>query len=434
MMENRKSKSVFQNTNYVLLFLGVLISHLGASFYNFAVGFYILKITSNNAFIQGVYLAVAGLVVVITSPLGGVLADRWNKVKIIYGTDLIKGFVVILAALLIYFAINNNDENLQLIILFGVAIIFNFVGAIFSPASSSIIKFIVDEDQYQQASSYLSSIDSLLGIIGVILAGIFYTIMPIYYLFILIGILYILSGISEMFIKYHYEKTKQPLTLKYIINDFKDGFNYILTKKALLYLSFGALFANFFVTPIFNNLNYFISVYVKGQKYIFDHLFEPEFWSSIISVAISLGTISTSLVYGLKKQKERFAPSILKGFFLIAFVFIAASISFIFSVLIWDNINIYLISLFILMILCGVALIMVNIPISTYRYKIVESDKLAKVNSLMVIGTQGLMPIASFVGGIIIQALGIGYLLSFCALGLLITSIMLASSKTVRAI
>jgi predicted MFS family arabinose efflux permease len=86
------------------------------------------------------------------------------------------------------------------------------------------------------------------------------------------------------------------------------------------------------------------------------------------------------------------------------------------------------------MILCGVALIMVNIPISTYRYKIVESDKLAKVNSLMVIGTQGLMPIASFVGGIIIQALGIGYLLSFCALGLLITSILLASSKTVRAI
>ena len=53
---NRKKDNVFQNRNFRLVFLGALVSELGAILYSFAVSFYILEISGNNAFLQGLYL------------------------------------------------------------------------------------------------------------------------------------------------------------------------------------------------------------------------------------------------------------------------------------------------------------------------------------------------------------------------------------------
>ena len=44
----------------------------------------ILKITDNNALIQGLYLAVGGIVFCVVTLFGGVISDRFNKAKIMY--------------------------------------------------------------------------------------------------------------------------------------------------------------------------------------------------------------------------------------------------------------------------------------------------------------------------------------------------------------
>ena len=54
--------NVFRNRNYRLVFFGALVSELGAVLYSFAVSFYILEISGNNAFLQGLYLALCGVV------------------------------------------------------------------------------------------------------------------------------------------------------------------------------------------------------------------------------------------------------------------------------------------------------------------------------------------------------------------------------------
>ena len=45
MSNESKAANVFRNKNYRLVFLGALVSELGALLYNFAVGFYILETT-----------------------------------------------------------------------------------------------------------------------------------------------------------------------------------------------------------------------------------------------------------------------------------------------------------------------------------------------------------------------------------------------------
>ena len=91
MNDEKKAISVFANRNYRFVFFGALISELGALLYSFAVGFYILQISGNNAFLQGLYLALCGVALLLFTPVGGVLGDRFNKAKIMYVCDYIKG-------------------------------------------------------------------------------------------------------------------------------------------------------------------------------------------------------------------------------------------------------------------------------------------------------------------------------------------------------
>ena len=100
MSHETKPANTFQNRNFRLVFLGALVSELGAILYSFAVGFYILEISDNNAFLQGLYLALCGVALLLLTPVGGVLGDRVNKAKIMYICDFMKGGMIVLATAL----------------------------------------------------------------------------------------------------------------------------------------------------------------------------------------------------------------------------------------------------------------------------------------------------------------------------------------------
>ena len=88
-----KRKNVFTNKNYTLTFLGALVSNVAALFYSFAVSFYILKITDNNALLQGLYLATGGVTFCVVTLFGGVISDRFNKAKIMFICDYLKDMI-----------------------------------------------------------------------------------------------------------------------------------------------------------------------------------------------------------------------------------------------------------------------------------------------------------------------------------------------------
>ena len=139
-------KNVFANKNFVLIFLGALVSNIGSLFYSFAVSYWILDITNNDAIIQGVYLGVCGITYVLSTLFGGVISDRYDKAKIMYICDYIKGFIIIGFTLLFMFVIESNSY--KVISLFIITIVLNGIAGVFSPASNAIIPEIVEEDSF----------------------------------------------------------------------------------------------------------------------------------------------------------------------------------------------------------------------------------------------------------------------------------------------
>ena len=163
--ESEVKTNVFNNKNFLLVFLGSLVSDLGSVIYSFVVGFYILEISNNNAFLQGVYLAVGSAVLLVTMLIGGVLCDRYNKAKIMYLSDFAKGICVFLSAvgMMIF-----PDHETHIVLLFIIGILGSIASGLFSPASTSLLPHIVEEQLLQQANAVLSIKSSVQIILGVI--------------------------------------------------------------------------------------------------------------------------------------------------------------------------------------------------------------------------------------------------------------------------
>ena len=430
-MNPEKRENVFRSRNYRLVFFGALVSELGALLYNFAVSFYILQISGNSAFLQGLYLALCGIAMLVFTPIGGVLGDRFNKARIMYLCDYAKGGMILLAtALMLIF----REPGAHIAILFALGILGNVISGIFTPAAGALIPHIVSPEQLQQANAYFTMKSSLEGILGVVLAGILYAALPIHTLFFLVEACFIASGISEMLIRCSHTPSAEQLTLRLAVRDMRDGLVYLKGQKAILALLSTVLFINFFAAPVTGNfIPYFVRTDLAGApSYLLDHLLTPELWSSVFSVSIGIGSLIGAAVLSSRRPAEKCGYTVAVNLCINAAVMILLSFSYWLLVDRGDSLNVFL------PLFCGGAFItglqmsFINIPISTAIMRVVDRDKLSKVNSIISIGSQGMIPVASVLAGVVLQAFGSAPLLFICSLGFAVMAVLLLVNKPVR--
>ena len=431
-MENG-SKNVFTNRNFRLVFLGALVSEIGAILFNFAAGFYILEISGNNAFLQGLILALSGAVMLIMTPIGGVLGDRINKATIMFICDYIKGGLIILTNVLMLLF---RSPGAHIVLLFFVSITGSAVSGIFSPAAGSLLPHIVEEDQLQQGNSYFSIKNSLQGIIGIVLAGVLYSAMSIYALFFLVGACYVASGVSEMFIRYEHKRPQERLTVRVALGDIKGGVKYLGTQRAIVALMASILFINFFLSPVTGNfIPFFIKTDVAGApSYIFSRLLTPELWASVFSVLTGISSLVGAVILSSRPQIEKVGRRTALLLCWTAVVMIALAVSYWQLVARGVSLNVFLLLFCLGCVILGALIVNINIPLNTTVMRVIDKDMLSKVSSLISIASQGLIPIASVLAGAVLQYMGSTVLLAVCALGFTAAAVMLLLSKSAREI
>ena len=430
---NDDTRNVFFNRNYRLVFFGALVSELGAILYSFAVSFYSLEITDNNAFLQGLYLALCGGMLLLATPIGGVLGDRFNKAKIMFLCDYIKGAIIVIATVLMLLF---RSSDAHILILFAVGILVNAVSGVFSPAAGALLPHIVAEEKLQQANAYFSIKSSLQSILGVVLAGILYAVLPIHLLFFLVGVCYILSGVSEMFIRYEHKPSEEKLTLRLALSDMGDGLRYLKTQKALMAMMAAILFINFFFSPLGSNfLPYFVKTDVAAApSYLFDRFLTPELWSSVFSVMVGLSSLVGAIILSALPQEDKCGRKVALRLGYIAVVMLLLTASYWLLVDRGLSLNAFLILFCVGALLIGFLVVMINVPTSTVLMRVVDRNMLSKVSSIVSIVSQGLTPISSVLAGVVLQYLGSTILLLACALGFTATALFLLFNKQVREI
>ena len=153
-----------RNRNYALLFTGQLTSLIGDQLYVIALPFLILGHAGVREL--GLVLMCFGLARIITVPIGGILADRMDKSKLMLLTDVGRGFCVLAVAGL---ALTSLDS---LVPLMALTAILGALEGLFLAPSYAILPEVVSEEQLPAANSLNTALESAAGFIGPALAGV----------------------------------------------------------------------------------------------------------------------------------------------------------------------------------------------------------------------------------------------------------------------
>jgi DHA3 family macrolide efflux protein-like MFS transporter len=224
-----KPKSVLINNNFRLLFSGKVISQLGDQIYAFSLSWFILD-TTKSSLAMSIFLVIHCLIGAMVSPLGGIIADRFDRKKILVWMDVLRGIIVTITALLLYL------QMMQIWMLYVSTVILDFCGAIFSPTASAIIPNMVEENQLTEASSMDLFTWNLSSTIGMVIGSILYNLIGVAAVFLLNAISYFISGVLEGIISIPLVKRTGSVNKNSLYREFHNKCNIILVMLHLISL------------------------------------------------------------------------------------------------------------------------------------------------------------------------------------------------------
>lgn len=381
------NNSVFKNRNFILLLIGQIMSNLGNAIHSVSVVWYILNIVGEGR--SGFFIAIFTMCTLIPSiifgPISGVYVDKLDRKKIIWGTDLIRGSLIILLGILTYYKV------FPLIALFTITALSSFFGTFFNPAVDSSIPNIVDEKNLMTANSVNGMSRQVVFIFGAAIAGFLYYSIGIVGIFIVNGISFTLSGISEMFIKLpSNKKDSQALGEIDFWSDFKSGIEFVKGQKVILILLSFALVLNFLINPIFT------IIFPKTIKFTLG-LGAKEFgWFQAI---FSVGAIAGMLVLSILPKRE-------KNYKLVLYSLMAQSlIQALFGIPIIPMIQAHISNYSVFIIFCVLSFSMmvfnslINVPIFTVFQKRVPDEYRGRFFGMLNTLSQGIVPLGLMVIG-----------------------------------
>ena len=254
--------------DFTLMVAGQIISLFGNAILRFALSLYVLDTTGSAAVFGGI-LAVSMVPTILCSPLGGVLADRVPRQRIMWGLDFFTAALVLGYGL--FFASRGTVLAVGVLMVLLAAI-----QALYQPSVQASIPALASEEHLPAANGVVAQVQALANLLGPILGGMLYGWVGLLPMVAVGGACFFCSAVMELFLRIPFQRrTLAGPPLAALWRDLRDAGRF-LTREQPGLLRVLALVAL---------LNLFLSaLLVVGLPYL---------------VKISLGSIVGGLLSGL---------------------------------------------------------------------------------------------------------------------------------------
>jgi len=392
-MEATADRSSFRS--YLFFWSGQLISILGSSIVHFCLTWW-FTVTTESAVALSIRNISFLVPFVLSSLIGGVVADKFDRKKIILLFDSLQAFSTFILYLLFIY----NIMEYWMLYFFGA---FSAVCQAFHmPAQSAIIPTMVPKDKLSRINSINFLLTGFIHIVGPVIGGtvmIFLTIeqalwIDIFsYMFALIPLFLIKipSVIKE-------EEIHKPRSF---INELKLGFKSLTAVPGLLILIIEAMLCNLFMQPIGTLLPYYVKVLHNGTVVNF----------AMISTSFNIGMLIGGIITSVKKKWKHKIPIITLAIFTHGVVYALFSFvpyQFFYLMMLYSAIR-------------GFTMPFINALYFTILQTCVSHDKLGRIVSIDNALSFVSMPIGSMLAGPLAEIYGVGPLF-FVSASLYITT------------
>nr|WP_090994774.1 MFS transporter [Bacillus sp. 491mf] len=387
-MQNNSNIEPFSKA-FKLMVIGQIVSILGSSLLRFALSLYVLDITG-RADIYATLYAVSN-VPLLLSPLGGAIADRFNRRNLMIIFDFASSAIVFCFLLLL------AAGNTSVIRIGVVMILLAMISAMYSPVVMASVPLLVVENKLEQANGIVNGVQALSSVAAPVLGGVLYGIVGLKTLVVMSCIAFFLAAVLAIFIHIPFAKrTQDGHIISIIVNDLKVGFIYVVKQPFILKCIILAAFLNLILTPLF----------VVGGPIIIRIVMQ----SSDTMYGIGMGLIDFATILGALSigffAKKIQMKKLYLWFLIMALLIIPMALSITPFALSFGYYPSFL--LFILCaILIAVVMTIISIFVITAVQKKTPNENLGKVMAIIMAVAQCMAPVGQVIYGVIFEAFSI---------------------------
>ena len=224
-----KNSGIFRSLkvrNYRLYFSGQAISLCGTWMQTIGQDWLVLKLTGSGTQL-GIVSAFQFLPILLLGPFGGMIADRFDKRKILYFTQSIAGILALTLGTLVV------TGHIHIWMIYIIALCLGLVTTINSPTTQTFVSEMVGNEYLTNAITLNSVEVNLARAIGPALAGIIIAIFGLGPCFLFNGVSYIaVLIVLTMMRKGELKPSKRVARAK---GQLREGFRYVKNSPILLY-------------------------------------------------------------------------------------------------------------------------------------------------------------------------------------------------------
>ncbi len=275
--------TAFKSRNYRLYFVGQSISLIGTWMQKTAVSWVVYSLT-HSKFMLGLSLFASMFPSFVFSFVGGATADRYNRYKLLFITQIASMIQAVLLTLLII----SKHYNIWAIL--SLSFILGIINAFDVPARQSLINELIEDKKYlNNAIALNSSMVNLSRLIGPAIAGFILEKFGDEFCFGLNAVSFIAVITSLLLMRLPAQKI-QPHA-KNIFQDVKDGWTYLKHAKELRFIITMLAAISLFVLPYTTLIPVYAKDIFKGTASTF----------GIIDSMIGLGAFGGAIFLASQK-------------------------------------------------------------------------------------------------------------------------------------
>ncbi|MBG9454010.1 ABC transporter permease [Lysinibacillus sphaericus] len=387
-MESQIKRKGFSK-DFNLMVIGQIISILGSALLRFALSLYVLDITG-RADLFAVLFAISS-VPILLAPLGGAVADRFNRRNLMVIFDFTSSIIVF--TFFVMLTIGNSS-----VLLIGVVmVLLSLVSAMYAPAVMASIPVLVEEEKLEQANGIVNGIQALSNVAAPVLGGILYGLIGLKVLVVVSGVFFFISAILEMFIHIPFMQREQDgHIIPTLVNDLKEGFSYVVKQSFIFKCMILAALLNLLLTPLF----------VVGVPIILRVTMQ----SSDTLYGVGMGLIDFATILGALSMgyfaKKMGISNLYSWIFITALLIVPMAIAVTPLLL-----NIGYFPSYILFVLSALLIAMIMTIISIYVITLVQkktpNEHLGKVMAIIIAVSQCMAPIGQIIYGLLFEAFSV---------------------------
>ncbi|SHK91119.1 Predicted arabinose efflux permease, MFS family [Bacillus sp. bc15] len=400
--------------DFHLMVSGQIITILGSTLLRFALSLYVLDITGRADIFAGLYAVTS--IPFLLAPLGGAIADRFNRRNVMVIFDFIN------AAIVLSFIVLLLTESVSILMIGTIMFLLAVVSAMYAPVVMASIPQLVPEKKLEQANGIVNGVQALSNIVAPVLGGILYGIIGLKMLVIISCLAFFLSAILEMFITIPFiKRIQEGHIVPIIVKDMKEGFLYVLKQPFILKAMLLAALLNLILTPLF----------VVGGPIIL----RVTMRSSDTMYGIGMGLIDFATILGALSigffAKKLQMKTLYNWMLIIVLLVIPVALSVTPFTL---NLGYY--PPFILFILSSLLIAMTMTIVSIYVITVVQkktpNENLGKVMAIITAVSQCMAPIGQVVYGFMFEGFSAKIYLPIFAISFIMILIAIVTKKILR--